>query len=181
METIFASVLQKRFINRGFLLGPITPIYGFGSIVIILTLDCISAYNLSPFMMLICNFVLSTLSITLLELITGYVMEKMFHSKWWDYSGNFLNIKGYICLKYALLWGAMALILIQIVHPIVSTLIVSLPEIMKHLIATSFLIYFVLDTIYSTLSTIMISQTLNNERNALSRKYLVNIINYFKI
>jgi uncharacterized membrane protein len=85
LETVFASIVHGNFINRGFLFGPFTPIYGSGGILII------SYFNRSPFsiddqsLLLIMNLIVSISLVTLLEFVTGFALERIFHTKWWDY------------------------------------------------------------------------------------------------
>jgi len=103
METTYASIIQRKFINRGFLNGPFTPIYGFGAVLIIQSLKWIENIYGNNYTSVLMCIIISTLLVTLLEFITGFTLEKMFNSKWWDYSDYAMNIMGYICLKYSLL------------------------------------------------------------------------------
>jgi uncharacterized membrane protein len=181
METIFASALQRKFINRGFLIGPFTPIYGFGAILIILSLGWISISAQNTLILLISNLLISTLLVTALEFITGFVLEKIFHAKWWDYSENFLNLKGYICLKYSLLWGILAFLLIQIVHPVIEQFIYLIPESTKRYVAVFFVIYFILDTIVSVISALDLRETIIHYSDLSLDIYREKIIKYKRI
>ena len=108
METIFASINERKLINRGFLTGFFCPIYGFGAILIVQSSKWVTVvfedYSTSLFI----SILFSILLVTALEYITGFALEKVFNCKWWDYSDNAMNLKGYICLKYSLLWGILA-------------------------------------------------------------------------
>ncbi len=181
METVFASALQRKFINRGFLIGPFTPIYGFGAILIILSLDWISISAQNTLILLISNLLISTLLVTALEFITGFVLEKIFHAKWWDYSENFLNLKGYICLKYSLMWGILAFLLIQIVHPVIEQFIYLIPESTKRYVAVFFVIYFILDTIVSVISALDLRETIIHYSDLSLDIYREKIIKYKRI
>jgi uncharacterized membrane protein len=112
METIYASKINKEFVNRGFLNGPFCPIYGFGAILVIQGSKLISTANLNYFAESIIIILFSIIITTIVEFITGYILEKIFKLKWWDYSGDAMNIKGYVCLKFSLLWGILAFLLI---------------------------------------------------------------------
>ncbi len=114
-EVIFHICNSGKFVNRGFLNGPVCPIYGAGVLIILLCLSPIS-YN---FMLLFAGSVLLT---SALEFVTGFVLERFFHQKWWDYSNVPLNIKGYVCLKFSLLWGVACVFIVKVVHPIVERL-----------------------------------------------------------
>ena len=111
-EVAFAACKEHRFVNRGFLNGPFCPIYGFGvSMVIALLMPYRSN--------LILLYVASVVLVTVLEGVTGWAMDKLFHNKWWDYSKMPLNIGGYVCLLFSLIWGAACVVIIHWVHPVV--------------------------------------------------------------
>ena len=91
-ECIYCGVPAKKFINRGFLAGPYCPIYGCGALAVI--------YTLTPFSdNVVILFGMGVIVTSALEYITSYMMEKLFHTKWWDYSKHPFNIHGRICLK----------------------------------------------------------------------------------
>lgn len=111
-EVAYAAVKEQRFVNRGFLNGPICPIYGVGVSVVV--------YFLMPFKEnLILLYVLSTVLVTVLEGLTGYVMDKIFHHKWWDYTNQPLNIGGYVCLVFSLVWGVACVAIVRVIHPVI--------------------------------------------------------------
>ncbi len=119
-ESCYVSVRQRRWVNRGFLNGPLLPIYGFGALsVLVFTLP--AAQN--PALV----FLFGMAGATLLEYVTGSVMEQMFHVRYWDYSMYRWNLNGYICLPASLCWGAFSLALIRIIHPAVSGLAAAVP------------------------------------------------------
>ena len=115
LEVIYHFYTERRFVNRGFLYGPLCPIYGSTAVLLILTLTPVSNNY-------IWIFVGGAIAASLIELITGYLMELFFHAKWWDYSKERFNVKGYICLKFSFLWGVLALVFIKIINPSVSKL-----------------------------------------------------------
>ena len=98
VEVAYAAVKQGKFINRGFLNGPICPIYGVGVVLVIYCLGEVRGN-------LLVLYAASIALVTVIEGITGFVMDKMFHHKWWDYSNQPLNIGGYVCLVFSLIWG----------------------------------------------------------------------------
>lgn len=97
-EVIFAAFKQHRFVNRGFLNGPICPIYGVG---VTLVIACLEAFQSN----LLLLYISSVILVTVLEGVTGWAMDKLFHNKWWDYSKLPFNIGGYVCLLFSLIWG----------------------------------------------------------------------------
>ena len=119
-EVAFAAVHKGIFINRGFLNGPVCPIYGVGMLVVVTLL-----WGLRSNLILL--FLGSAGLTTALEYATGWILEKFFHDKWWDYSDKPFNVKGYICLEFTILWGLAAAFIVGAVHPFVFILIKKTP------------------------------------------------------
>ena len=120
-EVAYAACKQGKFVNRGFLNGPLCPIYGFGVLIVAVVLRPVQE-NL-PLL-----FAGSFLLTTLLEFVTGFVLEKLFHTRWWDYSRMPLNIGGYVCLLFSLIWGAACVVILRWVHAPVYALVRRLPD-----------------------------------------------------
>lgn len=115
-EVVYAAACTGKFVNRGFLNGPVCPVYGFGVLIVI--------YMLTPLKHnLIILFWGSVFLTSALEWITGWVLEKIFHNKWWDYSDVPFNLNGYICLKFSLMWGIACLLIMDVIHPVIYDLI----------------------------------------------------------
>ena len=133
LEVAIAKIQTGNFINRGFLNGPFCPIYGFSVMAVIILL--------SPFKSsLLVLFIGSVLLATFIEFITGYILEKTFNQKWWDYTDEPLNIKGYICLWTSLAWGIACVIVIYILQPLVNNFIHWLSNDVGNIIAISLII-----------------------------------------
>ena len=111
-ESIYCSCLQKKVINRGFLNGPVCPVYGVGALIIITGLW---SYRDS----MIAVFVMGIILTSLLEYVTATILEKLFHAKWWDYSKHKFNINGKVCLLNSTMFGFMSLFVIEVLHPFV--------------------------------------------------------------
>ncbi|MDL2211722.1 putative ABC transporter permease [Erysipelotrichaceae bacterium OttesenSCG-928-M19] len=112
METILFSVKEKKFINRGFLNGPICPVYGLGMVIII--------YFLEPYYNnILVLFVLGALLASLLEFITGFLLEKIFATRWWDYTNKKFNLHGYVCLENTIAWGLLCIVMIHTIQPLI--------------------------------------------------------------
>ena len=110
-EVLYVGIFHEhKFVNRGFLYGPICPVYGFGGVVILLLPP--SLYN--TWLPL---FFASMILCTAVEYLVSWIMEKMFHARWWDYSHYKLNINGRICLLNSVLFGFMGLGVIHFVYP----------------------------------------------------------------
>ncbi len=142
LEVAFIFIKTKRFVNRGFLIGPACPIYGFGALIMMFYL---TQYKDEPFTVFIMGaFICSTL-----EYITSYIMEKIFKARWWDYSDKKFNVNGRICLTYAFLFGLCGVIMICFTNPIIIYLLNLIPENIMVIISSSFLIIFITDVLVS--------------------------------
>lgn len=138
-ESTLCSITEKRFVNRGFLNGPYCPIYGFGAILDILLLGWVK----NPILL----FVLSAILTCTLEYITSYLMEKLFHARWWDYSNRKFNINGRVCLIGAVVFGTLSLILIKLVHPLVLKMIGMMSDTLFHTIVIALAVIFIADNV----------------------------------
>lgn len=105
LEVIFHAITSGKFINRGFLNGPWCPIYGFGVVGLKYLLSLSSKSVISPMEVFIVGAVLCTI----LEYLVGFILDKIYKQKWWDYSNEPFNIGGYVCLRFSLLWGLACL------------------------------------------------------------------------
>ena len=119
-ESCYVSVRKRRWVNRGFLHGPMLPIYGSGALVILISTIGVRE---NPWLI----FLFGMLAATVLEYITGAVMEKMFHVRYWDYSGQKLNLNGYVCVSSSLCWGVFSVLLVRAVHIPVERAVLNIP------------------------------------------------------
>ena len=140
LEVGYVTVDTGKFVNRGFLNGPVCPIYGFGGTIVIAVLY---PYKQNILLVYIGAVILSTV----LEYITGFILEKIFHEHWWDYSDIPFNIKGYVCLKFSLLWGVCCVLVVKVVHPPIDKLISYLPNRVECICSIVFAIAFVADLV----------------------------------
>ncbi len=143
MESTLNTLKQKSFINRGFLLGPYCPIYGVGMCAIYLCCFPIKDHYLLVFFS-------GMFFATLLEYLTGTLMEKFFHAKWWDYSRFRFNLHGRICLRISFAWGLLSLIFISYIHPMIITTVKSISLPLGLIIISILCLIFIIDLIYST-------------------------------
>ena len=181
MESAIESVIKRKFINRGFLTGPICPIYGVGAILIIVSSEWININFGSNFASFIINIVFATILVTMLEYFTGLALEKIFNCKWWDYSKIPFNFHGYICLPFSLIWGLLAFVLLQIAHPIISQNILSIFGWMKGYFVILILLYLLADTIKSVFEILDLRKVIFNYLNLPANKYYEKIIQYKRI
>ena len=138
VEVSYAALSKGIFENRGFLNGPYCPLYGFG-ILIVTTL-------LSPLQdNLILLFIGTVLLTSILEFLTGLVLEKVFHKRWWDYSDVPFNFMGHICLKFSIFWGLGCMFVLRIIHPHILTLIQWCPEYAGNILLIISLLWLIVD------------------------------------
>lgn len=128
VEVVYQAVAKGIIVNRGFLNGPVCPIYGFGCVGVFALLGSISSRQLhetNAFMVFIAGVLLATA----IELVGGWVLDKAFHARWWDYSKKPFNFHGYICLEFSLIWGLGIVFIVRAVQPMISHLTADLfPE-----------------------------------------------------
>ena len=123
VESIYCSIGNKRWINRGFLKGPICPIYGTGAVVMMICIEPFSGYSEKWYINSLIVFALGMVLCDIVEFITSVVMEKLFNARWWDYSGKRFNIQGRICLTHTIYWGLSSVIFVQLAHPHIHNLL----------------------------------------------------------
>src|SRR5699024_6666537 len=120
-EVAFAAVKERALVTRGFSNGPLRPIYGFGMAGLLAAPGGWRPNLLAVF------FIGMTL-VTLLELVGGYLLYRLFHTRWWDYSQNRGNLGGFICPKFSLLWGAASVAVVMGLHPLLAAPVERLPR-----------------------------------------------------
>ncbi len=157
-ESSFCSIKAKKWINRGFLMGPYIPIYGCGALVVYLTL-----YPLKEDLWLV--YMGGVVFPTILEFFTSWFMEKLFAATWWDYSNEKFNIQGRICLKVSLFWGFFSVIMVEILHPIVLVLIDKLPRTAGQVLGGLFIVVFSADFVNTVVATLDVKKTLEKMEN----------------
>ena len=119
-ESCYVSVCQRRWVNRGFLHGPLLPIYGSGAILILL-----ATIPVAEDLRLVWFF--GMLAATVLEYVTGDVMERIFKVRYWDYSNQKCNLNGHICLTSSIAWGFFSILLVRFIHPPIARLLARVP------------------------------------------------------
>lgn len=142
MEVTLQLIQKHKFADRGFLIGPYCPIYGCGGLLITWCLTGLEEHPVALFSMaiLICG---------ILEYATSYIMEKLFHARWWDYSENKYNINGRVCLETIIPFGILGLILIYLVNPFIFDNLSKVQENILNIIAIAVLVLFIADNLVS--------------------------------
>ena len=158
LEVIYAAVTTGTLINRGFLNGPVCPIYGFGMVIVLFALTPLSHS-------LLLLYLGGVLLPSALELVGGWALYKLYHTRWWDYSDYPFNIGGYICLEFSLLWGVGTLIVMKLVHPIIANAVALIPPLV------GLILMFLLYAIYAadTIATAFAASDLARDLDALEK------------
>ena len=164
----------KKLVNRGFLFGPFCPIYGFGVLLLIVSLSPISS---SPLL-----FFIGAIAITSsLEYLTGFILEKIFKTNWWDYSNEKYNLDGKICLKFSIYWGFLSLVLFYFIHPTINSLTTKILNFSSFYLPFILVIYFTVDLVLSIISVAHLQQHIKNQKHRLFKAFPhVKLSKYFK-
>ncbi len=152
-ESAYVSVCERKLVNRGFLKGPFLPIYGSGAICILVV--TIPVRGNIPAMCIV-----GMVSAAVLEYVTGYVMERLFRVRYWDYTGKFLNINGYICLSSVLCWGMMTLLVVDVIHVRIEHVVMLLSTQMVDLIVLIATPFFTADFVTSFIAAMRLRDIL---------------------
>ena len=156
MEVTCKFIQYKKFINRGFLIGPYCPIYGWGALAITILLK---RYMEDPLVL----FVMSTIICSIIEYLTSYFMEKKYHARWWDYSNKKFNINGRICLETLIPFGILGVAIMYGTNPILFKLYNQIPQLVINILTVILFIGFIVDNIISS----NIISSINVEENKL--------------
>ena len=143
-EVIFATLKTGKFVNRGFLNGPVCPIYGTGVALLLLCLTPLKEYPWAVFFV-------SVILCSALEFLTGFLLENIFHKKWWDYSDRKFNIGGFICPEMSLLWGIAAIAVLYGIQPTFAALLGHIPLLAGYIILGICAAAFMIDLVFTLL------------------------------
>lgn len=160
VEVVYAAVKEHKLVNRGFLCGPICPIYGFGMVGLVYSIQLIPLPD-SGSMSAVSIFFIGMVLTTAIELVGGWVLYKLYHIRWWDYSKMKYNLGGYICPQFSLLWGLGSVLMIKVVHPLLARGSNPMPFRVMLILDIVLLIIFVVDVIVSTAAAIGLNKYLS--------------------
>ena len=155
MEVIYTYFGKHHFVNRGFLIGPICPIYGGGALLIILLL---SPYKKHPLLL----FIMAIIICSILEYFTSLIMEKIFKTRWWDYSNKKFNINGRICLNTMIPFGVLGLVASYLINPFFKYLLSLVNMNTLKIVALIILIIYLIDNVISYYIIIKFKDTITN-------------------
>lgn len=177
VESISVSIMEKKVVlNRGFLVGPYIPIFGYGSMAMILTLQKYKGD-------IIALFIMSMTVCLTIEYLCSLIAEKIFHLRWWDYSDKKFNINGRICLKNGVLFGLAGVIVVEYLNPWLENLILLLPNNIMVIISIILSIIFYADTIVSGTTVIKFNKSFKrygeDNTNEVKSKIIEELHNNF--
>ena len=145
-ESCYCSLRPKKWINRGFMRGPICPIYGTGGLVMLIALVPLRNLTNNLYLNEIAIFVAGAILCDFVEFMTSYIMEKLFNARWWDYSNKKFNIQGRICLTHTLYWGTCSCLFVFILEPVMNLYLVGpISESSRNILTYIFLTVFAVD------------------------------------
>lgn len=157
IESTYVSVCTGNWVNRGFMRGPVIPIYGTGAIIIL--------FAVIPFRTsLILVFIIGTIAASVLEFVTGFVMERIYKVRYWDYSDKPFNLCGYICLFNSLCWGVLSILLIYLVHSWVEKGVLFLNDMVLLSIDSGISSLFIVDLFNSSTTAVELKKMLANSQ-----------------
>lgn len=157
IEVTISSIDSKQISNRGFLIGPYCPIYGFGALILSV---CLSQYR-SDVAVLFC---VSVVFCSVLEYFTSWIMEKLFHARWWDYSKIKFNVEGRICLTNSIYFGILGVLLVRFISPFLMHSLNAIPKNTLIMITIPFLLLLMIDLCLSSVIMNRLKKTINNIR-----------------
>lgn len=157
MEVINSLIKEKKFVNRGFLLGPYCPIYGCSAIIMIFYLDKYKEDILTVFL-------LAVVVCSIVEYLVSLIMEKLFNARWWDYSNRRFNINGRVCLTNAFLFGLLGVLLVYIINPFLLEVINKIDAKVLNILSITLEAIFIIDFITSMKITYKLKNTIKKLR-----------------
>ena len=172
-ESTYCSIKSGHLQNRGFCHGPWIPLYGVGSCLLVFLTQGHEEN-------LVYLFMTGFVGGSLLELVTGVLMNKIFHMRWWDYSQNPLNFHGYVCVPASMGWGFAALFVMKILHPRISSIPESWSYITFVILNTMFYTHFVEDLVFSVIGALELKERVsrlaaNSEEIQALRKSIAEV------
>ena len=159
VEVVYAAIKEHKLVNRGFLCGPICPIYGFGMVGLVYSVSLIPMPS-SGSMSAVAIFFIGMILTTAIELVGGWALFKVYRIRWWDYSNMKFNLGGYICPQFSLLWGLGSVLMIKVVHPLLARGSNPMPFKAMLILDIVLFIFFVADVIVSTAAAIGLNKYL---------------------
>lgn len=167
VEVCFQAVTTGKIVNRGFLNGPWCPIYGVGIVSVLLLLSPVSDH-------LVLLFLLGMLLCSLVELVVGWLLEKIFHTRWWDYTDRPFQLGGYICLEFSLMWGVAVTFTVRLIHPAIFAFVNFFPHLVGWILIGILCGAFVADFIVTLVTIVGIRKELGELQRVAGDLHLIS-------
>lgn len=169
IEVSFQAVTRGEVINRGFLNGPLCPVYGSGVIMVLMVVDLCGFWfgletNLSE-ASTIELFIIGIIFATLIELVAGFLLDQLFHARWWDYRDRRFNLNGYICLEFSIIWGLAIAFVLRVIQPVFEGIVSTIPEKIGIIILIVCYFVFTIDIIITVLTVLKLNKQLSKMRD----------------
>ena len=184
IEVVYHALRFGRVCNRGFLNGPVCPVYGFGVILVfgavsllaLLFSDTGNVMSIPLPILYLAGMILTTFT----EFMGGFLLDKFFHARWWDYRNQKFNLNGYICLRFSLIWGVGIVLIVRYLHPIlIRDSIALIPEKYGWWILLLMYLVYILDIVVSALTMIKLNEKLAElEELRRSMRVVSNTLSY---
>jgi uncharacterized membrane protein len=169
IETIYCSIWEKRFVHRGFLNGPVCPIYGIGALAVGIPLSFINVHPIANYFLV---FLAGVIICTILEYLVGVILEKIFNLKLWDYSNFPRNINGRVWIGYSLGWGFLSILLVFFINPGMTKVLALIPANIKYIITIFLATVFITDFVFTILNLSAISKKLDELKKLFTKLQL---------
>ena len=156
IEVSYHAVTMGRVVNRGFLNGPLCPVYGSGVLMVLMVLDLCGKFfgfetDLSK-ASTVMLFIIGIIFATLIELIAGFLLDRFFHARWWDYRDRRFNLNGYICLEFSIYWGLGIAFVLRVIQPFFEKTVHKVPLRIGIIILSACYLIFLIDLIITVLT-----------------------------
>ncbi len=172
VEVAYHAVTLGKVVNRGFLNGPICPVYGVGVVLVLTVMQLLGDRNVetsNPLVMFGVGIVLATLA----ELVAGFLLDKLFHARWWDYSKEKFNLNGYICLSFSIIWGLAIAFVLRVIQPLFAGFVDHIPVTAGCVILAVLYGVLIADIILTTLAVLKFNKEL--ERMSQLREAILKV------
>lgn len=164
IEVSYHAITLGKVINRGFLNGPLCPVYGCGVIMVLMVLFTVGqTFGVETDLKKassILLFVIGIIFATLIELIAGFLLDKLFHARWWDYSDRKFNLNGYICLEFSIIWGLAIAFVLRVVQPTFAGIVDAIPHKLGIILIIICYVIFVADIVVTVLTVLKLNKEL---------------------
>ena len=167
LEVVYAAATTGQIVNRGFLNGPVCPIYGFGMVIVLFALTPFAHSTLAL-------YIGGVILPSALELVGGWALYKLYHTRWWDYSDKPFNIGGYICLEFSLLWGVGTLVMMKAIHPTIAGLVELVPPFIGFILMCFLYAVYVADVVVTAVAASDLARELDALENVADSIHAVS-------